>query len=378
MSVFNLALSGSKSTLLMLTLMCASALSAHEMRPAIADVTMGADRIGIELRLTAETLLAGIDQSLYSDTDDAPQAEDYDALRAMSPVDLSAAFAAGWPRLAKGFLSQGLGPLTLEGVSVEDPGDLELPRDTTVRLSAPYEDGAIAIQFGWVAQNGPVVVRMGSGDDAYAAFLDGGDLSAELPRVGAVDESAGQVFLRYVIEGFDHIIPKGIDHILFVLGLFFFSLHWRPLLWQVTAFTLAHTVTLALATLGVIAIPAASMWLVEALIAISITYVAVENIVRPKLGWWRTAVVFAFGLLHGLGFASVLGDLGLNQGQFGLSLIAFNIGVEIGQLTVIAVAFGLLALPFGRQAWYRMAIVIPGSLAIAAVGLYWFIERAFW
>jgi hypothetical protein len=119
------------------------------------------------------------------------------------------------------------------------------------------------------------------------------------------------------------------------------------------------------------------MWLVEALIAVSIAYVAIENILRPKLGWWRVLVVFGFGLLHGLGFASVLGDLGLAQGQFILSLIAFNIGVELGQLAVIAAAFVLLALPFGRSAIYRRAVVIPGSLAIAFVGLWWAFERSF-
>jgi hypothetical protein len=198
-----------------------------------------------------------------------------------------------------------------------------------------------------------------------------------LPRSGAVEESTGAVFLRFVVEGFEHIIPKGLDHILFVLGLFFFSLAWRPLLAQVTAFTLAHTVTLGLATLSIITIPAAQMWLVEALIAVSIAYVAIENILRPKLGWWRVLVVFGFGLLHGLGFASVLGDLGLAQGQFILSLIAFNIGVELGQLAVIAAAFVLLALPFGRSAIYRRAVVIPGSLAIAFVGLWWAFERSF-
>jgi hypothetical protein len=119
------------------------------------------------------------------------------------------------------------------------------------------------------------------------------------------------------------------------------------------------------------------MWLVEALIAISIAYVAVENILRPKLGWWRILVVFGFGLLHGLGFASVLGDLGLAQGQFILSLIAFNIGVELGQLAVIAAAFVLFALPLGRSAMYRPVVVIPGSLAIAFVGLWWAFERSF-
>ena len=219
------------------------------------------------------------------------------------------------------------------------------------------------------------MVRNGTGDNAYAAFLEDGELSIPFPRMGNIVESVTAVFGRFLVEGFEHIIPKGLDHILFVLGLFLFSLAWRPLLAQVTLFTLAHTVTLGLATLGFFTIPATHMSLVEALIAVSIVYVALENVVRPKLGWWRLLVVFGFGLLHGLGFASVLGDLGLAEGRFILSLIAFNVGVEFGQLAIIVCAYIIFTLPFGQSDAYRRFIVIPGSLAIALVGLWWTLER---
>ena len=174
------------------------------------------------------------------------------------------------------------------------------------------------------------------------------------------------------MQGFGHIIPKGLDHIVFVLGLFFFSLHIRPLLMQVTSFTLAHTVTLALAALGYVTISPA---IVEPLIAASIVFVAVENILRPKLGAWRTAVVFLFGLLHGLGFASVLGELGGGQANFLARLIGFNIGVEIGQLAVILGAFLAVGYWFGTKPWYRSAIAIPASVVIALIGAYWLAER---
>jgi hypothetical protein len=174
------------------------------------------------------------------------------------------------------------------------------------------------------------------------------------------------------VIGFEHILPKGLDHILFVLGLFFLSLNWRPLLFQVTAFTLAHTVTLALGMLGILRL---SPGIVEPLIAASIVYVGVENILMRGLSPWRPAIVFAFGLLHGLGFASVLGEIGLESGRFVSGLIGFNIGVELGQLSVIAIAFVLLALPFGRKPWWRNRIAIPASAVIAAIGAYWFFER---
>jgi hypothetical protein len=355
----------------------ACGLQAHELRPAIANVEISQTEIQIELLVTVETLLAGIDLTEISDTDDAPEAEIYDALRALSDITLAARVRSDWPRLVKDFVLDGAEDIKLLDVQVISESNIELPRDTKLMLVADLSPGTGPVSFGWIAQNGGLIVRHGSGDDAYAGFLESGELSLPLPRSGAVEESDISVFWRFVVEGFEHIVPKGLDHILFVFGLFLFSLSWRPLLLQITAFTLAHTVTLGLATLSVIAIPAAHMWLVEALIAVSIAYVAVENIWRPKLNWWRIVVVFGFGLLHGLGFASVLGDLGLVQGQFILSLIAFNIGVEFGQLAVILMAFLVLRLPFGESAYYRRLVVIPCSAAIAMVGIWWAIERTF-
>ncbi|MEM7378045.1 MAG: HupE/UreJ family protein, partial [Pseudomonadota bacterium] len=212
------------------------------------------------------------------------------------------------------------------------------------------------------------------GEVGYAAMLSSGSVSAPMPRTEPAQLSLGQTLRHYTVVGFEHIIPKGLDHIVFVLGLFFFSLALKPLIWQVTAFTLAHSVTLALASLGHISVPAS---VVEPLIALSIAYVAVENLRGGEITWVRTAVVFAFGLLHGLGFAFVLGDVGLPPSQFFASLFAFNVGVEIGQLAAIAVAWLALGLPFGKRSWYRRGIAIPCSLAIAAIGVYWTVERVF-
>src|SRR5690606_21600571 len=123
-------------------------------------------------------------------------------------------------------------------------------------------------------------------------YLTGGQTSEPLPRTGAATQTGLNAFGNYIRIGFAHIVPKGLDHILFVLGLFFFSMRMRPLLTQVTAFTLAHTVTLALATLKIVSVPPQ---IVEPLIAASIAWVAVENILWQKLTPWRTLVVFGFG-----------------------------------------------------------------------------------
>ncbi|MBL4910280.1 MAG: HupE/UreJ family protein [Alteromonadaceae bacterium] len=179
--------------------------------------------------------------------------------------------------------------------------------------------------------------------------------------------------LNYIYQGIIHIIPKGLDHILFVLALFLLSTKLSSLLWQVSAFTVAHTVTLALGIFGVLVVPSS---IVEPIIALSIAYIAIENIFAHKLKSQRVLVVFIFGLLHGLGFAAVLLEFGLPKGQWLASLLSFNVGVEIGQLLVILTAFVLLGWA-RNKAWYQTKIATPLSLFIAVMGIYWFIERVF-
>jgi hypothetical protein len=195
-------------------------------------------------------------------------------------------------------------------------------------------------------------------------------------RLGEPVQPVGRVetVARYLVIGYEHILPKGTDHILFVIGLFLLSTRIRSLLWQITAFTVAHSVTLGLSMYGVVSLPSR---VVESLIALSITYVAVENLVTSELKPWRPAVVFCFGLLHGLGFAGALRALGLPQGEFASSLIAFNVGVEFGQLSVVLLAF-LAVGWFRRKTWYRASIVLPLSALIAMVGFYWSVQRAFY
>ncbi len=178
-------------------------------------------------------------------------------------------------------------------------------------------------------------------------------------------------FFLFIKAGIAHIVPKGLDHILFVLGLFFSSLILGSLLWQVTAFTLAHTITLALAALGIVQLPAS---IVEPVIALSIVWIAVENCVYKQTSKWRPLIVFCFGLLHGLGFAAVLNEYGLPKGNLVPSLLAFNIGVEIGQLLIL-VAAAFLVWFIRNKSWYRQRVQIPASLVIALVGLFWFVER---
>jgi len=204
------------------------------------------------------------------------------------------------------------------------------------------------------------------------AVLERGARSDPFTLAGPVElPTALSIGRQYLGLGFVHIVPRGLDHILFVLGLFLLGTRTRPLVWQVSAFTVAHAATLSLAAFEVVALPAR---VVEPLIALSIVYVAVENVLTDRLTRWRPAVVFGFGLLHGLGFAGVLGQLGLPEQERLLGLLSFNVGIELGQLLVIAVALASVG-RCRRRPWYRARITVPLSVAIAGVGLFWAVER---
>ncbi len=178
----------------------------------------------------------------------------------------------------------------------------------------------------------------------------------------------------YMKMGFSHIIPGGADHVLFVTGLCLLSTRIKTILWQATAFTVAHSVTLALSMKNIIVLPGA---VIEPIIALSILFVAVENIMLTELKAWRVLIVFMFGLIHGMGFASALNEIGLPRNQFFTSILSFNAGVELGQIAVILAVFVLLIFPFGKKTWYRPRVVYPLSALIALIAAWWTIERLF-
>ncbi len=219
---------------------------------------------------------------------------------------------------------------------------------------------------------------------AALAEMDKKDGNMQMSNMpSALDELDSQrgivgTAILYTSIGVHHILPDGADHILFVLAIFLASVHFRALIIQVSAFTIAHTVTLALAASGVVT---PSPAIVEPLIALTIGFVAVENIFFTVMTKWRPAVVFGFGLVHGLGFAGFFGGLGLPPGQFWAALISFNLGVEIGQILVIGVAAALGILlrrllrdPSGARQ-YRRFVVLPGSALIGLFGFWWAVER---
>ena len=245
----------------------------------------------------------------------------------------------------------------------------------TARLNGVVPAGAATV--GFFASRAFGEVHLTVADPARGvevrSILEPGARSEPLALAGPAPAAGpGVVAARYLRLGFVHIVPAGADHVLFVLGLFLLSARLRPLVWQVTAFTVAHAVTLSLAALGFVAL---APRLVEPLIALSIAWVGIENMLVDRLTRWRPPAVFGFGLLHGLGFAGVLGELGLPADERLVGLAAFNAGIELGQLAVI----GAAALSFGwfrARPWYRSRLAVPASAAIALLGLAWAVERA--
>lgn len=333
-------------------------------------------RFSFDLHLNLEAILARIDPEV-ADTSDSPNAADYNRLRALPPEDLRKAFDDFAPELLAGMVFAFDGTRfhpEVEDVVLREAGDLAIARDTTIKFRAPLPDSARVFTFRWSPAFGKITLRTQAprARTMHIEVLEKGAESAPMVIDDLEARSQWDMIRDFLTIGFQHIVPKGLDHILFVVGIFLLSTRLKPILTQVTAFTVAHTCTLGLGTLGLVNIPSA---IVEPLIAASIVYVAVENILRPTLSPWRPAVVFCFGLLHGLGFAGILKQFGIPEGEFLVGLLSFNVGVELGQLAVITLCFLAVGIWFGRKPWYRRRVVIPGSLVIAAVGGFWFVQR---
>ena len=347
--------------------LCADACFAHPATLATATATV--DACGrVTLRARFDLLAFALNETPQQVEDDA-----MNELLGAPPEEMQAALDGARDRFLNEFTA-------FEDVRVEFPtaADVEragrrLPVMGDVTLTGRLADGASSVAFRFPDVLGRVVLTVErSGAEPYAEPLEAGATSTAFALAGsASDPGAADAALKYLRLGFTHILPHGPDHVLFVLGLFLLSARLRPLLWQVTAFTVAHSITLALALYGVVRLPPI---VVEPLIALSIAIIAFENLFTTDLKPWRPLVVFGFGLVHGLGFAGVLSEVGLPRGQYALALLTFNVGVELGQLAVIGLALAAVGW-LRRYNWYRPAVAVPASMAIALVAVLWTVER---
>ncbi len=357
------------------------------VKPALVEISVNTNgSYRIEIRASIEALLTGIN-SRYKNTKDSPDAQAYDDLRVLPGIQLRQAFhpfEKDFLQQVKVFFDAQLTRSQISSVTIPEPGYVKVPRISLIVLEGEAPVTARTLTWYYPARFGDNAVRVRQVDEAnekwhWSAWQwlknDEPSEAFSLTEV-FTRQSFLQVVSIYIVSGFEHILPKGLDHILFILGIFLLSIRMRPLLWQVTMFTIAHTITLGLSMNGVINLAAN---IVEPLIALSIAFIAVENIISPTLHKSRLVIVFIFGLLHGMGFASVLADFGMPENDFATALISFNIGVEIAQIAIILLAYLLfgywLRSKLANEQQYRTIVVIPGSLFIALIGLYWTYDR---
>jgi hypothetical protein len=372
--------------LLCLGLLLAPAVRSHTMQMTQLLVSF-APSGGIEVKIDIDlTLLLGSGEAYYALVTESPVRQAEDLKRIVPMVTDALPLFAGATRLKLEFVE-----FTAAPAPRADFLDGSLSKFSTFRFIAPLPESLDPLQlrvpYG-ANIDYPVAYTMQipSAKVSVTRWLADGEHESE-PFVwaGRVPTGAGasgasfdpdslpwpRQAAMYLRLGFKHIVPEGIDHILFVLGLFFLGITWRKLLTQTTVFTIAHATTLFLSTYGIFSLPSRY---VEPGIALSITWIAIENVVSPQLGPARLAIVFCFGLIHGLGFAGSLSDVPFPKRDFLVALLGFNFGVDAGQLFVIAIAF--LTVGWCRnEPWFRRRIAIPCSLVIAAVGLYWAVQR---
>ena len=361
-----------------------SSIFADTVKPALVEITVTKKgQVNIEIRASIEAILSDIN-ARFKNTKDSPNADKYDVLRIMKEPELSIAFdefKSQFMQSIKLADSEGtLVSLNITKIKIPEPGYTKVPRISIVQLSGEIDLSTQSLKWYYPMAFGDNAVRLRQvdkekqkyhwsewqwlKDDQTSELFSLTEIVAEMP--------IHKTIINYIVLGFEHILPKGLDHILFILGLFLFSTAIKPLLWQVTMFTVAHTITLGLAMNGLIQLPAN---IVEPLIALSIAYIGLENIFSRKLKKSRLALIFIFGLLHGLGFASVLSDLGMPENAFVTALISFNVGVELGQLVIILFAFLFVGFWFGKKPWYNRLVTFPTSVVISLVASYWFVER---
>ena len=353
---------------------------AHEIKPSIADFTYDENYLNIEVRLNAELILSNIDASNISNTNSSPLTEIYDRYRLLDKKDLENSILESWKDISSNIdikINNKLKKIELINIDTQVVKNFEISRDTIISFRVLLNKSSEKFTFKWIKNYGPIILRENNDlkieDELVTEYLQSGTESDPIFFTENNFRSMFTSFTKFFVLGIQHIIPKGLDHILFIFGLFLFSSSLNKLIKQITIFTIAHSITLIFVSLSLIKI---NPQIVEPIIALSIVYVGLENIFKNYIKeYMRYVVILFFGLLHGLGFALVLSDIGYRSSKLFLNLISFNIGIEVAQISIILFLYLLIAIKFAKNKYYRIAFQIPSSILIASIGLYWFAER---
>lgn len=365
---------------LSLLIIYSTSVFSHEIKPSIIDYKIEENNILLNIRLNAELILSDIDASKITDTNSSSFSDIYDSLRLLTEDKLRELFIESWTDIQSKInfnINDETRKLEFLDLVIETNKNFEISRESIVYLKFSINEDAEFFTFKWDEKFGPIIIReiddLKDDDDLYTEYLQSG---LKTDKIFIKERNVKSIFksiVDYFILGIQHIIPKGLDHILFIVGLFFFSVNLRPLLIQVTMFTIAHSITLIFVTVSFINI---NPLIVEPIIALSIAYVGIENIFKKYVKeYLRYFIIFFFGLLHGLGFALVLSDIGYQSSKLILNLISFNLGIEAAQILIILFLYFVIGVTFSNKKYYKYIFQIPVSLFIALVGIYWFFDR---
>ena len=325
-------------------------------------------------------ILSDIDASNFSNTDTSPLSENYDNYRSLNIIELEKIFLNSWNKISSNInikINNESKKIILIKIEVEDIKNIDIVRDTHIYFRVLLDKNSERFSFRWIKKYGPIILRENnnnkSENELVTEYLQSGIESNQFSFKENNSINTLNSFTKFFVLGVKHIIPKGLDHILFICGLFLFSSSLKKLITQITIFTIAHSITLIFVSLSLIRI---YPQIVEPLIALSIVYVGLENIFKNYTKeYLRYAIILFFGLLHGLGFAIVLSDIGYRSSELLINLISFNIGIEVAQISIVLILYLLIALNFSKNKYYRMFFQVPSSIIIAGIGLYWFFER---
>ena len=352
----------------------------HEIKPSIADFTYDENFLNIKIRLNAELILSNIDASKISNTNSSSLSDIYDKLRILNKIELEELFKSSWQEISTNIdikINNESKKINLINIEVEDIKNFEISRDTHIYLQVLLNNNSEYFTFSWIKKYGPIILRENNNDkledELFTEYLQSGIESNQFSFNEKNFKNTLNSFINFFVLGVEHIIPKGLDHILFIFGLFLFSSSLKKLITQITIFTIAHSITLIFVSLSLMKI---NPQIVEPIIALSIVYVGIENIFKNYVKeYLRYVVILFFGLLHGLGFALVLSDIGYRSTDLFINLVSFNIGIEVAQISIVLVLYLLVALNFAKNKNYRMLFQVPSSILISSIGLYWFFER---
>ncbi len=353
---------------------------ADVVKPALVEISIYADKkVSVVIDLSLEAAMTDIGTQ-YKNTIDAPNSVQYDILRALTPKALQARFKTFESKfLSHILLTINKEPQHLKLISAEIDivGYKKRPRKTLLTYSTQLSEWPKTLLWQYNKSYGDSALRYQVyKKDEYNwsqwRWLRNGVSSGVIDINHPQPMTTMQTILQFISIGFDHVIPLGFDHILFIIGMALSSLLWQRLLLLVSAFTLAHTLTLGLAMLGMIEI---SGRIIEPLIAFSIAFVAFENLLPNQSIKRKSIIVFLFGLVHGLGFANMLKSFEMTDNNFVTTLISFNIGVELAQVIIVLSVVAILLLLKTAKLNYQQLAVIPTSFIIAFIGIYWGIER---